>query len=187
MNSDNESYQSKGEFFHPEEENILHDKENYFVVQHWEKFSILLKIDFREIFEILLNLIFSTVSSTIETEGIEWVKATLNALVSSEKECPFDHSFFFFDGRNTKFRHATSANKQTDVDDGAVITALNNSGSFQKHFVKCKKKTWKRCSPSQVGPHWKKNCALCFEYYGVRWYLRPRAQSVSQNGRPAGE
>lgn len=95
MNSDNESYQSKGEFFHPEEENILHDKENYFVVQHWEKFSILLKIDFREIFEILLNLIFSTVSSTIETEGIEWVKATLNALVSSEKECPFDHSFFF--------------------------------------------------------------------------------------------
>lgn len=66
------------------------------------------------------------------------MKATLNALVSSEKECPFDHSFFFFYGRNTKFRHATSANKQTDVDDGAVITALNNSGSFQKHFVKCK-------------------------------------------------
>ena len=51
--------------------------------------------------------------------------------------------FFFFDGRNTKFRHATSANKQTDVDDGAVITALNNSGSFQKHFVKCKKKNMK--------------------------------------------
>lgn len=29
MNSDNESYQSKSEFFHPETENILHDKENY--------------------------------------------------------------------------------------------------------------------------------------------------------------
>ena len=84
------------------------------------------------------------------------------------------------------FRHTTSAKKQTNVGNGAVITALNNSDSFQKHFIEFKKKTWKRYSPLQVGPHWK-NCALCLEYNGVRWYPKPRAQSVPQNGLPAGE
>ena len=87
-----------------------------------------------------------------------------------------------FNLHNFSFNYRLLAKKIVQfIEDLAVFTALNHSGSFGKNFVKFKKKN-KKCYPSTyVGPYWKKTVPL------VLSTSRPRAQFFSIWTSPAGD
>ena len=113
------SVENKSVFFHPEEENIHHDKENYV---RCKTLSIVLNsathIHFHYVFAILLNLVFLLKVAPWKPKEFDEQKSPSFDYIFSLEEIQDLHTPF------------TQTTEQTDEDDGAVITALNNTGSF---------------------------------------------------------